>query len=244
MDIPETLRERFPPSNQGLLDATRRQIDDAMLREIAVADYGIAQDEHLAALRRIRDLGVVPLPLDWHPKEVLTLTRWCDPDDPNRPPFNPGPSGRRGHLIRAFACAALLQAEPEEATLAQCLASTKALDEEISRAAACFLTWQIPRLQQEDTDRWLWAFGLLVLTPRIERLAERALADAATWFLAEESAARRARDGSEPPPGPFGLMNRLWKPLAIEFNANLAMIKESAARRDLEFINAMLQDEL
>jgi hypothetical protein len=150
MDVPIALLAAFPPSNQRLLDVTRRQIDDEMLLEIAMADYGIDAEIHLAALRPIRETGVVPEPLDWHPGEVLELTRYCDPDHPDPPPFRPGPAGRRGHQIRAFACAVLLRAGADhdcvsEATLAQCLVSANVIDEEVSEAAACLLTWEIPR---------------------------------------------------------------------------------------------------
>jgi hypothetical protein len=244
MEIPETLREAFLPSDRLILDVARRQIDDEMLREIAAADYGIELADHLAALRPIRDDGVVPLPLKWHPGEVLKLTSWCDPDNPDRPPFKPGPSGQRGHLIRTFACAALLLDEPSEATIVQCLVSTKRLEKEFTRAAAGFLTWQIPRMQADlSEDRWLWAFGLLVLATRSNCLVDQALEDAATWFLAEESEARAASDALNPAPGPFGVMQGFWKPMIIELNDNLATIKESAGRRDLEFISEMLRDE-
>ena len=244
MEIPERLRNAFPPSHQRLLDVTRRRIDDEMLTEIAAADYGFDRDAHLAALRPIRDEGIVPVLLGWHPREVLELTRWSNPDNPAKPPFKPGSSGRRGHLIRTFACAALLQLEPAEATLVQCLVSAKVLEDEVSRAAGSFMTWQIPQIQEEvNADRWLWAFGLLVLATRTDPLADRMLGETAAWFLAEESAARAPGDASNPVPGPFGIVHGLWKPLAIELNDNLGTIKDSAARRELEFISAMLADE-
>jgi hypothetical protein len=57
MKIPASLCDTFPPSDERLLDVTRRQMDDEMLSEIAAADYGTDLDAHLAALRPIRDGG-------------------------------------------------------------------------------------------------------------------------------------------------------------------------------------------
>src|SRR5262245_2436176 len=105
-----------------------------MLREIASADYGMDADAHLDALLRIRDRGEAPAPMNWEPKEVLELIRWSEPEDPN---WRPGGTGIRGHVMRAFVCAALLRAAPEPAnhgyfdgenqTIAQLLASALVL---------------------------------------------------------------------------------------------------------------------
>src|SRR5260221_13417688 len=102
MNIPHALVTAFPPSNRLLLDVSRQQIDDGMLAEIAAADYGIDADRHLASLRPIRDTGVVPQFIGWHPAEVLELIRWSDPENPEH---KPGSTGRRGHQMRAFSCA-------------------------------------------------------------------------------------------------------------------------------------------
>ncbi len=173
----------FPASADLLLDVSRRQVDDGMLAEIAAADYGMDGDVHLAELRLIHDQGVIPAPLRWHPGEVLELIRWSNPEDPAH---KPGCTGRRGHQMRAFACAALLRAamgdgrEVAEATLAQCLVKRKALGQEMSEAAARFLTWAIPR-DAGCEQQWLLAFGLLVVAVRLRsgRIADRVLGDAA-----------------------------------------------------------------
>jgi hypothetical protein len=103
MNIPAALVAAFPPSQDALLDFARKRIDDSMLLEIARADYGCDAEAHLAALRPIRDEGSVVSPMQWQPGEVLELTSYCDPEQPEGPPFEPGPTGRRGHLIRLFA---------------------------------------------------------------------------------------------------------------------------------------------
>src|SRR5262245_40470300 len=112
MDIPAPIIAAFPPAADLLLDHARRQIDEAMLMEIARADYEQDVDAHLTALRAIRDLGITPAPMEWHPGEVLELIRNSEPEVPA---WKPGGTGRRGHQMRAFACAALLRAVAEPA---------------------------------------------------------------------------------------------------------------------------------
>ena len=107
MDPPPALLTAFPASADLLLDIVRRQVDDGMLAEIAAADYGMDMNAHLTELRTIRDQGIVPTPLPWHPGEVLELIRWSNPENPAH---KPGSTGRRGHQMRAFACAAILRA--------------------------------------------------------------------------------------------------------------------------------------
>ena len=216
--IPPALLAAFPPAPGALLHLLRARVDDGMLREIARADYGMDEDEHLAALLPIRDRGEVPRAMGWEPKEVLELIRWSEPEDPE---WKPGSTGRRGHLMRAFACAALLRAaaEPgqigyhcgENSTVAQLVASALALGPAVQGAAARFLAWRIPRLEPED-ERPFFAFGLLVLATLLRegRLDDAALAAAADWVVAEE-AEERAALGPCLPANPDGwLLGLTW----------------------------------
>ncbi|MEN9937623.1 MAG: hypothetical protein RLZZ387_4202 [Chloroflexota bacterium] len=70
------------PGCDALLCWLRPRVDDAMLLEIAGADYGMDADAHLAALRRIRDEGLFAVQIGWEPKEVLELIRWSEPENP------------------------------------------------------------------------------------------------------------------------------------------------------------------
>jgi hypothetical protein len=170
MNIPSRLAEAFPPSATALLDFTRRLIDDELLREIAVADYGCDAAEHFARLLPIRDHGDVANLGSWTPHEVLQLMTYSQPEDPT---WKPGLTGLDGHRIRAFCCAALLRAEfLEEETnssmdvcLAQVIKSCQALGEDAQLAAACFLTWATPRIAL--WNRWFFGAGLLILTCQI-----------------------------------------------------------------------------
>ncbi|HEX8272916.1 MAG TPA: hypothetical protein VF615_09790 [Longimicrobiaceae bacterium] len=199
-EIPPALLQAFPPAPDALLHLLRARMDDGMLREIARADYGMDEDEHLVALLPIRDRGEVPPAMGWEPREVLELIRWSEPEDPE---WKPGSTGARGHLMRAFACAALLRAaaEPgqtgrhsgENSTVAQLLASALALGPDVQEAAARFLAWRTPRLEPEE-ERPFFAFGLLVLAALLRegRMDDEALAAAADWVVAEEAEERAA----------------------------------------------------
>jgi hypothetical protein len=144
----------FEPRPDALLRRISSHIDDAMLVEIARADYGLDADAHLAALRTIRDEGVVPAPLGWEPKEVLELVRWSQPGE--SPGDQPPEAVRREHWMRAFCCAVLLRASGEDAnrflcegqsqTVIQLVWSLEALDAELERDAIGLLVWLIGRL--------------------------------------------------------------------------------------------------
>ena len=152
--------------------------------------------------------------------------------------------------MRAFACAALLRATMqdgggiEEATLAQCLVSAKAVGEQMSEAAARFLTWVIPRTAGGGEPRWLLAFGLLVVATRLRlgRVADPALGDAADWVLTEEAAERQGFIPTNPTPLAFGHMYGLWQPLAAELIREAADIHTGEVRDNLEFIGACVLD--
>ena len=104
------LLKRFDPEPDVLLRAISAHVDDEVLTEISLADYGEDAEVHLAALRTIRDTGTFSLPMHWYPAEVLELIRWSEPEDPN---WKPGRTGEFGHWMRAFCCAALLRATRE-----------------------------------------------------------------------------------------------------------------------------------
>jgi hypothetical protein len=243
MNPPPELVDAFPPSPNLLLDVARRQIDEGMLLEIAQADYGNDTDLHLAELRLIGAKGKVPENLEWHPSEVLQLIRWSDPEEPTH---RPGSVGKRGHQMRAFACASLLRANvADDATLAQCLVSAKAIGHEMNVAAARFLTWGTP--QVTISERWLFAFGLLVVAMRIrtDRLSDFDLGVAAEWVLAEEKEKQQEFapfDPFDPPPLPFGLSSGYWKPLAAELMVLAETIQTKDVRDIVELIGAFVLD--
>jgi hypothetical protein len=257
--IPAALVALFPPSADLLLDRARRQMDDTMLMQVARADYGEMADEMFAELRPIRDKGIIPAPMHGQLREVLALTRWCNPEMPESPPFEPGPTGRSGHQIRLFACAVLLRgaAEPpnehidgtEDSSLALSLTSAKVLGEEMSEAAARFLTWRIPRLRMEscgESDPLLFALGLLLLAIRLRagRITELVLRSAAEWVLAVELLWRQASgpdDPSDPRPAAFSLQSGFWQPLAAELINEAAAIRAHDVRENVQLCALLLE---
>jgi hypothetical protein len=113
-----------------LFEWLRTHVTDESLRDIAEADYARDVDEHLAALLDIRDTGLVPQRLAWHPGEVVSLYRW-----------------RRGervdHLGRAWCCVLLSFDEDEEVgnIVPGIVDSCLALGEPATDHAARLLAW-------------------------------------------------------------------------------------------------------
>jgi hypothetical protein len=253
MDIPAALIAVFPPSPDALLNKARRQMDDAMLMSIASADYGYMAGEMLAMLRPIRETGIIPTPMHGQLAEVLELSRWLDPAVPNPPPFRPGPQGRSAHQIRFFACAVLLRAEvespgqfnaSEDSTLAQCVVSAKVLGEEMSEAAARFLTWRIPRVDA-CSEPALLALALLILAMRLRsgRIADPVLNEVAEWVLAQESANQKAfpSNAAEPRPYTFSIQIGLWQPLADELRDAAAAVASDDVSTNLQLCALLLR---
>src|SRR5579864_1954066 len=99
--------QSLQPDEDSLLSELSKRISDGMLAQIAQADYGQDQEQHLAQLRLLRDKRIFVEPMHWYPCEVLELIRNSEPDDsfePNRV---------HEHWLRAFASAALLRAKEE-----------------------------------------------------------------------------------------------------------------------------------
>lgn len=212
-----------------LMTLLSRQVDDSMLREIAEADYGLDCDEHLEALKRLRDRLEVQVPLNGIPREVLELIRWSEPDDPK---WRPGRHGKRGHIMRAFACAALLRAaaeagnsgyfEGENQTLAQLMASVLVLDRDVQVAAVRFLAWRVSSVDGED--RPFFAFAILVLAAVLngELFPQESLTLLADWVVAEEKRERETLQARYRSPSPqwllgltsYDMRHRVWRSLA------------------------------
>jgi hypothetical protein len=148
------------PSDRPLLDLVFGQIDDAMLLEIARCDYGDDVEIHLAALHQIRAKNI-PVPLKWHPGEVLSLTSWTEWDSLSS-------HSTRNHWMRLFACTVLIWAslepenyvyqvgdgnhsEGEDSTIIQLIDSALYLGDDVATAALKFLGWRM----QSQLDRAL-----------------------------------------------------------------------------------------
>jgi hypothetical protein len=167
----EEILNRFEPESEGLLREISKHISDDMLEEIAAADYGERADEHLVALRQVRDSGTFPEAMYWCPMEVLELTRWSEPDTPCGRPTE---AVKRGHWMRAFSCAAILRAEHEpynylynngciHSTIIQLILSLRALPLDFTPHAVKFFAWLLLHSDPEGQDEQVCAYGIGLL---------------------------------------------------------------------------------
>jgi hypothetical protein len=187
---------RFEPDADVLLRAISPHVTDEMLECISQADYGDRAGEHASALRLVRDTSTFPLDMHCVPMEVLALTRWSEPDDPN---WKPGRTGESGHWMRAFACAAILRAEHEpcnyhyneestDSTVIQLLLSLDALPIDLNQAAAQHFAWLIQHSDPEGKGKFqnesVREYGVALLWSALH-LARRApdadLVELAEW---------------------------------------------------------------
>jgi hypothetical protein len=191
--------EFFQPSRDELLHHVSDLVDDSMLKEISEADAGDEAEEHLSCLRRLRDLGEVPLP-QWNPLEVLELIRWSEPEDPA---WKPGSPGRRGHIMRAFACAALLRmgCEPgnrdrligENQALIQLVGSVSFLGEPFPLLTRRFLAWRLSNLPENDEERPFFILALILLALSVQpHPPEPEVEDLIDWLMEDEQRIRES----------------------------------------------------
>jgi hypothetical protein len=159
--------DQFEPADQPLLDLIFKHVDDSMLTEMARADYGHDVDLHLAALYQIKAKNI-PVPLPWHPAEVLCLACWTESDNlimqagvvPQAKHL-----AERNHWMRLFACTVLIWAslepenydddkgywyyiEGESSTIIQLFESAVNLGNEATIAALKFLSWRMKSQMQ------------------------------------------------------------------------------------------------
>jgi hypothetical protein len=190
------LLDRLFPDDRALLDAVRFRVDDAMLLDIAKADWGQEIDENLTGLQQIRDAGEVPAPMEWEPQEVLGLRRWAEVDDTDDAPRE---QRERDHVERLFCCAALLAAAAkpenldqflgENQTLARAIDSALFLGRDVSDAALRFVAWRAPQMRPDDEERPFFALGILLLFASLNREEAHApnLQALAEWVFTEEA---------------------------------------------------------
>jgi hypothetical protein len=159
--------DQFEPSDQPLLDLTFEHVDDSMLFDMAKANYGDDIDLHLAALHQIKAKNI-PVPLPWHPAEVLCLARWTELDNlitQDGVVLQAKRLTERDHWMRLFACTVLIWAslependeddkgywyyiEGESSTIIQLFESAINLGHETTIAALKFLSWRMKSQMQ------------------------------------------------------------------------------------------------
>lgn len=184
------------PDASSLLGTLSAALEAADLRWMAEADRGRDADENERLLRKIVSSGQVPTPLEWCPREVLELTRWDEPS-----PDDGDAVFRRRHLLRAFACTALIRSYGVKGgyhyeggratTVLHLLGSLAVLAPrlaDLDHDALALLVWATPRLTRQDPEDHpffgfaaLW-FGLATALP------DQALLTLAEWVMEAEEA--------------------------------------------------------
>ena len=187
------LLNRFDPEPDALLREISKHVDDEMLEWISTADYGSLADEHMVALRQVRDTGTFPSKMYWCPMEVLELIRWSEPEDPE---WKPGRTGEFGHWMRAFSCSAILRATREpwnygdglgtDSTLVQLVLSLCALPADFTAQAVKFLAWLLLHSDPEGPDGQVCAYGIGLLCFALKRpdsFPDESLNSLAEWII-------------------------------------------------------------
>ena len=247
----------FQPEPNELLQRISRHVDDAMLEEIAAADYGDNIEENLDQLRLIRDGRSFAIPMRWAPREVLELIRWSQPEDPN---WKPGGHGERGHWMRAFACAALLRAGGASEnfglrsgwnqTLIQLIDSLRLLGADFDAPAAKFLAWLIARFETSEGVEELafFAIGLVWFGLRSRSpVPDEIIISLCEWIAARER--RESRDCREYAgrwllgTTFFGQRHAAWERLGRALEELDASRRSSAAREWVRLIGSELAGE-
>lgn len=180
----------------ALLEWLRARVTEPMLASIAAADRGDDVAENLTVLEAIRRDGHVPVPLQWHPREVLQLSQWDE-------------GLAVDHVERAFCCAVLLvEALAEdrhatgglESTLAILIESCVHLGPEALAGAAGLLIAFVDGVGQHDVvERSFCVLGLLLVAIRLD--ADDARAEGLAGHLLTLVAVRPENDYPHPEHG-------------------------------------------
>jgi hypothetical protein len=228
------LLKRFEPDGDVLLRAIAAHVTDEMLECISQADYGCDADDHLAALRQLRDTGLLPQNPGWAPMEVLELIRWSEPDDPA---WKPGRTGEVGNWMRAFSCAAILRAEHEpwnyhyndgctDSTTIQLVLSLDALPADLNRDAARNFAWLILKSDPEGKNESIREYGVALLWFALQlrpAVADEDLIALAQWVV------RRADELK-------------WDPTVAEFSGLKGMVIGCQKRSGWEMFGVKLAE--
>jgi hypothetical protein len=200
--ITEQLLAPLHPNEGALTPLLQANINDAMLREIAEADYGWKADECYALLQPVLKAGLLPS-YDFNLCEVLELISFSQPDDPK---WTPGGRGQRGHWMRLFACTVLVRLgtrypDPlgrlRETVLAM-VSSAIELGRSVAPGCGSVLAWRFLARPGADTEAPPFlALAILLLAVQLESGEDFGewLKELVRWVDDEESRARKARSG-------------------------------------------------
>lgn len=156
------------------------------------------------ALLQIVRRGEIPNPFEWHPREVLELARWSEP--------NPYQDDRSMHRQRAFASTVLLMGSPQlenaaqitndPCTAIQLIESVRVLGRDYELLAAGLLCWllldQSHLVPGDERPKRIDPFlgvGLVATAARQRvKVTEPELEDTLNWLVTLEQAVRDQPD--------------------------------------------------
>jgi len=177
----------WPRDAGALFDWLRTRIDQSTLESIAEADYGNDRDDHLAVLLDIWRTGLVPVPLEWHPHEVLALRHWDE-------------GLAVDHVARAFCCTLLCLPELAGDGREHDLGSTFAVlaescivlgPEALARLAGLLIAFLDGHGGCDDEVHAFATLALLIVGARIDARDERLEALAGRLLALEAGLAQR-----------------------------------------------------
>lgn len=188
-----------PGNRLALLAVLAAQLEEGDLAQISRRDYMVDKETHLAQLKYVAERLLIPDPLEWHPGEVLELTRWSEvAEGADREAVF------RLHRQRAFSCAALLVAmgAPGTAldggnyTLIQLTESLRQFRFPMDREASDLLIWLIH--SDDDAHPSELAFrglGLLHFALVLPDWSDCELSRLVDWIVQKEKEAPKFRPG-------------------------------------------------
>lgn len=219
--------DAFDADAVALFAALAPVADASVLGRIASADNGAGAEAIRQLLRQLLRTGRLPAPMEWVPREALTLSRSADPEQDERE----AKEQARAHAARALACAALLRehAEPlnaddppgDELDLPRLCMSALVLGKPVIVGARRFCAWMIG---QPAFEAWRSSAAVAAVLVSAE---DRTLDDE-RWGAAADAALALAAASRFPRADRFGS------------SAGLAMLQEDARSLWLPFVRAAL----
>lgn len=227
----DILLNQFNPEPDVLLRAISAYISDEILQAISTADYGMDSEEYLVALRQVRDTGTFPRDLVRFPMEALELIRWSEPENSE---WKPGRTGKFGHWMRAFSCAAILRAQYPpynypyndgctDSTVIQLLASLPQLPVNFHSQAAQHFSWLILNSKPECQNEAIREYGVALLWLSLHvtsKVPDETLVSVAQWLIrrADQVNWKRSENRSGLREMVLDCMKgRAWELLGVEF---------------------------
>jgi hypothetical protein len=187
------------PDPTLLFKGLSRLADQDVLSFISASDIGGSSHAIQNHLRQLLRTGILPVPLEWCPREAISLARYADPRTDLL--INRKADPKRGHAARLLCAAALLRAlpEPDQSDIAstddvaRVATSALALGKPHVAAARRFLAWSALQSDAWDRNQAYPALGAVLLSIGDREITDPALASTADWVIGLSQTLRQPR---------------------------------------------------